>query len=320
MITLPPDPSHAAGAPVPEQTRVPDGEAASCGRILRLARERRGLTLEQIAHHTKLPLRHLAALERDDFALLPRGMYRRAEVRAYADAVGLDRTAALAAFDSSLKEAEPRTGARVQVSAPHRSRRARVWMAAGLALAASVIALAGWARQSDARDNASAAAPVPAAAGIASAALASNVTVSADQRAGGDAVLAATSGRTLDVASALQSRTTESATAPTQHDRPDGNPPAAGDEPQLVVMTEPVGARVTVNGIHRGITPVTIRYLPPGAKRVRVTMDGYLAEEQLIQLEAGRRTVTLRIPLRSQAGDRAAGPDVLPENGDGTMP
>ena len=310
MITFPPDPSHAAGAPVPEQTRVPDGEAASCGRILRQARERRGLTLEQIAHQTKLPLRHLAALERDDFALLPRGMYRRAEVRAYADAVGLDRTAALAAFDSSLKEAEPRTGARVQVSAPHRSRRAPVWMAAALALAASVIALAGWARQSDARDNASVAAPVPAAAGVASAALASNVTVSADQRAGGDAVLAATAASTLDVASALQSRTTESATAPT----------AAGDEPQLVVMTEPVGARVTVNGIHRGITPVTIRYLPPGTKRVRVTMDGYLAEEQLIQLEAGRRTVTLRIPLRSQAGDRAAGPDVLPENGDGTLP
>ena len=323
MITFPADSSDSAGAAVPEQTRVLDGEGASCGQCLRRARERRGLTLEQIAQRTKLPLRHLAALERDDFAVLPPGLYRRAEVRAYADAVGLDRTAALAALDRSLEEATPRTGAGVHVSVPHRStRRARVWMAAAVAFAASVIALAVWARQPRARDVASVAEPVPAAAaGVASAAEARNVAVTADQRAGSDAVFAATSGRTLEVSSALQSRAVESGTAPpasdtqTQNDRPNRIAAAAGDvEPQLVVTTEPVGARVTVNGIHRGITPVGIRYLPPGTKRVRVTMDGYRAEEQRIQLEAGQRTMTLRIPLRLQAGEREAAPDVLPEN------
>jgi len=61
-----------------------------------------------------------------------------------------------------------------------------------------------------------------------------------------------------------------------------------------------VGARVTVNGIGWGITPVTIRYLEPGAKRVRVTREGYRAEERFIQLEAGRATTTLRIPMRNE--------------------
>ena len=306
MITFPADPSHAArGAAVPEHTRVPDRQAPSCGQSLRQARERRGLTLEQVAQSTKLPLRHLAALERDDFAILPGGMYRRAEVRAYAEAVGMDRTAALAALDSSLKEAEPRASASVHVSVPHRPRRTRAWTAAALALAASVIAVAMWTGQPPARDNTSVAASVPAGtAGVASAALSTDIVVSADQR---DAVLAATPAGTLEVASALQNRATESETAPPLS-------AAAGDvEPQLVVTTEPAGARVTVNGIHWGITPVAIRYLPAGTKRVRVTMDGYQAEEQLIRVEAGR-AMTLVIPLRSQASDGEGTPSVLSDN------
>ena len=315
----PADPSHAAGATVPEHTRVPDGEGASCGQFLRRARERRGLTLEQIAQRTKLPLRNLAALERNDFAVLPGGMYLRAEVRAYAESVGLDRTAALAALASSLQEAAPPTGASVHGSVPRRSTRgARLWMATALAFVAGGIALAVWARQPRAHVASGTPSVPTATSGVASAAPATNVPVSADQRRGGDAVLAAASARTLAVASAPQSRATEAGTAPpdsdvqTQDARSDRIGAAAdGAEPQLIVTTEPAGARVTVNGIHWGITPVAIRYLPPGPKRVRVTMDGYRSEEQLTRLEAGHRTVTLRIPLRSQAGEHDA-PDVLP--------
>jgi transcriptional regulator with XRE-family HTH domain len=322
MTTLPVDPSRAAGAAaVPGQT-LPDGEGASCGQFLRRARERRGLTLEEIAQRTKLPVRHLAALERDDFAVLPTGMYRRAEVRAYAEAVGLDRTAALAAFDSSSEETASRTGASAHVSVPHRStRRARVWIAAALGLAAGVIALAVLARQPRAGNVAFVAAPAPAAtADVASTTPAGNVAVTADQRVGGDAVLAGTSTR---VAGAAQSGTTESGAAPpisdtqAQDNPPDRIAPAAGDvEPQLVVTTDPPGASVTVNGIHWGITPVAIRYLPPGTKRVRVTLDGYRAEEQVIHVGAGRRATTLRIPLQSQAGDVDAARNLIPENED----
>jgi PEGA domain len=44
---------------------------------------------------------------------------------------------------------------------------------------------------------------------------------------------------------------------------------------------------VTVNGIGWGVTPVTIRYLPEGDKRIRVSKDGYITEEQVVHLAEG---------------------------------
>lgn len=58
----------------------------------------------------------------------------------------------------------------------------------------------------------------------------------------------------------------------------------------LVVITAPAGARVTVNGIAWGVTPLTIRYLPTGDKRIRVSKDGYAAEERAVRLAEGRST------------------------------
>jgi hypothetical protein len=72
--------------------------------------------------------------------------------------------------------------------------------------------------------------------------------------------------------------------------------PIARPPGHLRIVTMPPGARVTVNGVGRGVTPLTIRHLPPGAKRVRVTKDGYAGAERMISLagDAGR---TVRIPL-----------------------
>src|SRR5258705_7132035 len=127
-----------------------DGEGISCGEFLRRAREGRGLTLQQIAQGTKIPLRHLHALERDEFAVLPGGMYRRAEVRAYADAVGLDRHVALAWLDRALEQATPRTASSVQASGPHHplfaSGRRRVLMTVAVAVATGAIAVGMGAR------------------------------------------------------------------------------------------------------------------------------------------------------------------------------
>ena len=50
----------------------------------------------------------------------------------------------------------------------------------------------------------------------------------------------------------------------------------------LVVITQPEGARVTINGVGWGMTPLTIGHLPPGAKRVRVTKPGYRSEERVV--------------------------------------
>jgi cytoskeletal protein RodZ len=60
------------------------------GRTLREARERRGLSLRQIASATKISLLTLEALERNDIARLPGGIFSRAFVRSYALEVGLD--------------------------------------------------------------------------------------------------------------------------------------------------------------------------------------------------------------------------------------
>jgi hypothetical protein len=53
------------------------------------------------------------------------------------------------------------------------------------------------------------------------------------------------------------------------------------------VTTQPPGARVTVNGIAWGLTPVTIRYLPSGDKRIRVSLPGYETEDRVVHLGAG---------------------------------
>jgi hypothetical protein len=53
---------------------------------------------------------------------------------------------------------------------------------------------------------------------------------------------------------------------------------------QLVVTSNPAGARVTVDGIGWGTTPVTIRHLSPGLKVIRVTMDGYVSQEREVRI------------------------------------
>ncbi len=60
------------------------------GRTLREARERRGLSLRQISNATKIAMMTLEALERNDIARLPGGIFSRGVVRAYAVEVGLD--------------------------------------------------------------------------------------------------------------------------------------------------------------------------------------------------------------------------------------
>jgi len=60
------------------------------GSRLREARERRGMSLRQIANATKISVAVLAALERNEVSRLPGGIFGRAFVRSYAVEVGLD--------------------------------------------------------------------------------------------------------------------------------------------------------------------------------------------------------------------------------------
>jgi cytoskeleton protein RodZ len=60
------------------------------GGMLRAARERRGVSLQQIANATKISVAVLEGLERNDISRLPGGIFGRAFVRSYAIEVGLD--------------------------------------------------------------------------------------------------------------------------------------------------------------------------------------------------------------------------------------
>jgi cytoskeleton protein RodZ len=60
------------------------------GAKLREARERKGVSLRQIANVTKISVGMLDALERNDIKRLPGGIFSRAFVRSFASEVGLD--------------------------------------------------------------------------------------------------------------------------------------------------------------------------------------------------------------------------------------
>ncbi len=66
--------------------RTPSGFGAT----LREARERRGVSLRDIANATKISVGFLEALERNDISRLPGGIFSRSFVRSYAIEVGLD--------------------------------------------------------------------------------------------------------------------------------------------------------------------------------------------------------------------------------------
>src|SRR5262245_28681178 len=70
--------------------RVVDRRIGDFGSKLREARERKGVSLREIANATKISVRALEALERNDISHLPGGIFSRSFVRAYAAETGLD--------------------------------------------------------------------------------------------------------------------------------------------------------------------------------------------------------------------------------------
>ncbi|MDP1026790.1 DUF4115 domain-containing protein [Sphingomonas sp. KR1UV-12] len=77
-------------------TEVQPGDAPAPERVgdrLRKAREAQGLSLAEVGSRTRVPLRHLEAIDATDFAALPSPTYAVGFARAYARAVGLDDAA-----------------------------------------------------------------------------------------------------------------------------------------------------------------------------------------------------------------------------------
>jgi cytoskeletal protein RodZ len=66
-------------------------ELPPVGEQLRAAREAKGLSLEDVATETRVPLRHLESLEVGDWSRLPAPTYTIGFAKSYASAIGLDR-------------------------------------------------------------------------------------------------------------------------------------------------------------------------------------------------------------------------------------
>jgi cytoskeletal protein RodZ len=73
------------------------------GERLRAAREEKGISLEEVAAQTRIPIRHLDHIERGDWDALPAITYSVGFVRSYANAVGLDGPALGAELREQLR-------------------------------------------------------------------------------------------------------------------------------------------------------------------------------------------------------------------------
>ena len=251
--------------------------SARFGQLLREARELRGLTREQLSSETHIPLGHIEALEAGRVDALPGAMYRRAEARAYAEAVGLDPRMVL----DALRRAEEESANPIAVGR-----------------ASSVAVVPAPLPPSE---------PNPDTARFARALLVLAVGCGAllwqqtDEPPGAAATATATTMPALPIADAIGEAVAAAALPSVE---PTIKPvlfdpriavngkrwrrDARLDQGVLVVHSTPRGARVTVNGVGWGRTPIAIRYLPEGHVRVRVAKDRFRSAERIVAVRDGQ--------------------------------
>ena len=73
-------------------------------------RQKKGISLEQIAEITKISMRFLRAIEDEEFDKLPGGIFNTSYLRQYAAAIGLEESGLLAYYERIMNP-EPAAGA-----------------------------------------------------------------------------------------------------------------------------------------------------------------------------------------------------------------
>jgi len=122
------------------------------GEELRRAREERGLAVDFICEATKLPAKHIRALEAGSIEELPGGVFRRGFVRSYLSALGLEEGAWMKRFEDSCRASGVRDpGGKEWVAFAENvknnrgvARRRMGVRGAVLAALLALLALAGW--------------------------------------------------------------------------------------------------------------------------------------------------------------------------------
>ena len=78
------------------------------GETLRSERELRGISLEEVAQTTRIPLRTLKQMEDECWQDLPGDVFARGFLRSYSQAIGLDARPLLARYDAISEASEAR--------------------------------------------------------------------------------------------------------------------------------------------------------------------------------------------------------------------
>jgi cytoskeletal protein RodZ len=253
--------------------------------LLRETRQSRGLTLEQLAHETKIGVDRLSAFERDD--LPPDGsFYARARLRAYAQALGLDHRTVLEQLNQEVLAAAPLVVTEPPAPLAHRVNMPRVALPVACVVLI-VLIVSVWFKPSP--SLARAASRVRPASNSALTPSATRPVVDRAVPALAPAVLAPVAVTTaMIVEPGPVSAGTSGVLAQPVLTLPVVTPPVVTPPvaTSLVITSTPDGASVTVDGIGWGTTPVTIRHLPEGHKRIRVTSDGYASVERVFDVQS----------------------------------
>jgi cytoskeletal protein RodZ len=267
---------------------------AEFGARLVRGREQKKRSLEEIADATKISIHQLRVLERGDLHRLPAGIYRRAIVRQYAEAAGLNVEETIRDLESVSTEVDVDIRGLEPVAQPRRDAGSSspmpvLWSALivfAVAAAATAWYRAGTAAPADPAPVTSVSAPTTQADAPAVALVAATAPEGANTA-------------DIELATAATVPQTQKPT-PTET----GNVAAAdATEGELRITSEPTGAMVTVNGVGWGPTPVTIRYMPFGRKVIRATKPGYVGAQRGFDFVPNGRARSIRIQLSPESPD-----------------
>jgi hypothetical protein len=290
---------------------------AELGQLLRIARQVRGLTVEDLSLDAHIPVAHVEALEAGQLNAVPGAMYRRAEARAYAEVVGLDPSLVLLGLQQAL-DAPPAAAPFASLASDHIE-----WIAPEPLeppmMEVPPAAVINTRNLHGHRHHArlALALVVGSAALLLEQAVAPTLTESVRPSQLVDIALPRTPAPKTpvppaDAAAPAQPEATQPEPSKLEAAKPEAAKPMAAtparSSNRLVITTTPPGARVTVNGIGWGTTPVTIRYVPSGPQRIRVVKDRFRSEERVVDVTDGHPgsiVIALR-PLSRPTRDEAS--------------
>jgi len=289
--------SHQAGSTA---SRIARAEFAE--HLLR-GREQKKRSLEDIAGATKISIHQLRALERGDMDRLPAGIYRRAIVRQYAEAVGLNVEVTIQEFEDLSAQTAVDAERPEKVARPRRHTDSSSFVIALLLSAAGVVALAGVAALLTSWYRAGTSAPLTAASVTGSRSTKPETELPAVARVAAIESVPATApvAELAPKPTVSQPATVTLPTAvPAEAARVTAEGATAGE---LRITSDPEGAVVTVNGVGWGPTPVTIQYMPFGRKLIRATKPGYVSAQRGLDFMPDRRVRSVRIQLSPESPD-----------------